>query len=99
MKIVKIYDQKSLLNSSKPGLNVRQLLNPLFFERACRHVDMKRQRSRHQRSKDMVQARRLKYAPPTWIPELPETHAWEKWFNQLDFYGWQRRYNDGRWAL
>jgi hypothetical protein len=57
------------------GLNVRQLLNPIFFERPCRHVDMKRQRSRHQRSKDLAQARRLKMSyVPLWSvppPDLP----------------------------
>jgi hypothetical protein len=57
------------------NLNMRQLLNPLFFERACRHVDMKRQRSRRVRSRAVAQARRLKYMSSTWVPDLSQTHA------------------------
>ena len=80
------------------GLNVRELLNPLFYSVDTRHPDMKRQRSRRQRSRALDAARRLKTQCSTWVPELPETHAWENWFFQL---GWAckefptgRRYNE-----
>jgi hypothetical protein len=60
MKIVNVYDDKW-----RCGLNVRQLLNPLFFDRDRRHPDMKRQASRRQRARDLRAARALKtrYVP------------------------------------
>ena len=61
MKVVSIYDQKSHLTPG-PSLNVRQLLNPIFFSPAIRHPNMKRQLSRRQRSKDLAAARALKLA-------------------------------------
>jgi hypothetical protein len=73
VKIIKIYDKKSCLNPFMHGLNVRKLLNPIFFGRVCRHMDMKRQRSRRQRSKDLAQARRLKTSyVPLWSVSLPD---------------------------
>jgi hypothetical protein len=47
------------------NLNMRQLLNPLFFIRDIRHPDSTRQRGARQRAKDLAAARRLKeqYVP------------------------------------
>ena len=70
MKIINVYDRKSCLNPFHPGLNVRQLLNPPFFEPARRHPDSKRQRSHRLRSEAFAQARRLKaaYVPLCLVP-------------------------------
>ena len=57
-KIIKLYDP--CLNYRRPALNIRQLLNPIFFSPISRHPDMKRQRCRKQRAKDLIAARRLK---------------------------------------
>jgi hypothetical protein len=99
--VIKVYDKKSCLNPFSHNLNVRQLLNPIFFERACRHVDMKRQQSRRQRSKDLAQARRLKATQGAiWVPALPETHAWEDWFDLSAARCWQKkRHVEGRWSV
>ena len=51
-----------VLNPKCGALNVRQLLNPIFFCPVRRHPDMKRQTSRRQRTKDVAAARRLKLA-------------------------------------
>lgn len=42
------------------GLNVRQLLNLIFFLPINHHPNMTRQRRRKQRAKDLTAARRLK---------------------------------------
>ena len=42
------------------NLNMRQLLNPLFYERTVKHPDQKRQRNRRLRAKELRQARELK---------------------------------------
>lgn len=47
----------------RAGLNMRQLLNQIFFSPAVRHPDMKRQRTRRQVAKDRRAARVLKSAP------------------------------------
>ena len=60
MKIINVYDDKSCLNPWRRGLNIRQLLNQLFFDRNRRHPDMKRQASRRQRAMDLRAARALK---------------------------------------
>ena len=44
------------------NLNMRQLLNPLFYTRDVRHTDAKRQRKARQQAKDLRAARRLKTA-------------------------------------
>jgi hypothetical protein len=51
------------------NLNMRQLLNPLFFQRDVRHPDGKRQRSSRQRAKDLAAARQLKreYVPLCYV--------------------------------
>ena len=58
------------------NLNMRQLLNPLFFSRDIRHPDASRQRGARQRAKDLAAARRLKmqYVPLFYVapPEPPE---------------------------
>jgi len=73
MKIIKIFERHGrICPGTGPALNIRQLLNPIFFERACRHVDMKRQRLRRLRSKALAQARWLKYESSTWVPDLPQ---------------------------
>jgi hypothetical protein len=62
MKIIKCFEWRGQLYSGTPrtGLNMRQLLNPIFFCPVRRHPDMKRQPSRRQRSRDLAAARRLK---------------------------------------
>jgi hypothetical protein len=67
------------------NLNVRQLLNPIFFEHTTRHPDHKRQRGMRTRARSLRQARELKTTQSTWVPKLPETHAWEKWYAER---GW-----------
>ena len=64
MKIIKCFEWcgQLYLGTSRKNLNVRQLLNPIFFTPAVRHPDMKRQPSRRQRSKDLAAARALKLA-------------------------------------
>jgi hypothetical protein len=102
VKIIKLFVGRAghVYPGVGPALDIRQLLNPIFFERVCRHVDMKRQRSRRLRSKALVQARRLKTGQnAVWVPPLPETHAWETWFDQLGFYGWRERRNEGGWSV
>jgi len=44
------------------NLNLRQLLNPLFFERRVKHPDRKRQRITRQRDVSIFAARKLKRA-------------------------------------
>ena len=63
MQIVRVYDKLSYLNPSSghgPALNIRQLLNPLFFSVAKRHPDSKRQRCARLRARALKQARELK---------------------------------------
>jgi len=66
-RIVKYFELNNRLYPGTPrsGLNIRQLLNPIFFSPVIRHQDMKRQLSRRQRAKDFAVARRLKsqYVP------------------------------------
>ena len=64
MKVIKIYDQKSYLVPC-PSLNVRQLLNPIFFAGAWppsskKHPDSTRQRRAIQRARGLATARWLK---------------------------------------
>jgi hypothetical protein len=59
-KVIVIRDKQSCLNPFHYGLNMRQLLNPIFFGVDRRHPDMKRQRSRRARSRQLAQARALK---------------------------------------
>jgi hypothetical protein len=42
------------------NLNMKQLLNPIFFERTIKHPDSKRQRNRRLRAKELRQARAAK---------------------------------------
>jgi len=44
------------------NLNLRQLLNPLFFSRDINHLDSTRQRKARQRARDLKAARALKAA-------------------------------------
>ena len=49
------------------NLNMRQLLNPIFYSRDVRHPDSKRQRCSRQRTLERSRARKLKrtlIAPP-----------------------------------
>lgn len=55
------------------NLNMRQLLNPIFFEPVARHPDHRRQRGMRLRARSLRQARELKALGSTWIPELPGT--------------------------
>lgn len=54
-----------VINYPRKSLNIRQLLNPLFFAPVTRHPDTTRQRGARQRAKDLAAARRLKaqYVP------------------------------------
>ena len=49
----------------RKGLNMRQLLNPLFFSPVAHHPDATRQRGARLKAKDLTAARRLKaqYVP------------------------------------
>ena len=75
MKIFVVYD------FARPNLggnlNMRQLLNPLFFSRDIRHTDSTRQRGARQRSKDLAAARRLKeqYVPLCFVDST--VYLWE----------------------
>jgi hypothetical protein len=58
--IVKIYNAKSCLNHRAPALNMRQLLNPLFYSHDVRHPDRKRRRKARVKARALRQARKLK---------------------------------------
>ena len=60
MKCVTIYDALSYVGRPKPPLNMRQLLNPIFFECVTSHADSKRQRAARVRTRAYAQARALK---------------------------------------
>ena len=84
MNIVKI-------NAQAPALNVRQLFNPLFFERTVRHPDMKRQRSRRLRSLTLDGCRALKTAHQgsSWMPKLPDLFSKELFSTEMPrLYAW-----------
>jgi hypothetical protein len=85
MKIIKIYEPSPFHNTR--ALNMRQLLNPIFFSVDCRHPDQKRQRSSRRRTRALRNARNLKAQQFTWVPDLPTTDAWETWFAAR---GWTR---------
>ena len=72
MKIVIIHDSQSCLNPFKYGLNIRQLLNPIFFSRDVKHPDRKRQRCTKLRDRAIQAARELKHmeVPRTLIPPV-----------------------------
>lgn len=58
MKIVFVH---SFVFPSRGGnLNMRQLLNPIFYSREVRHPDSKRQRCSRQRTLERSRARKLK---------------------------------------
>ena len=60
-KIIEIHEPGFYSSWRSPSsLNIRQLLNPIFFSPISCHPDMKRQRCRKQRAKDLTAARRLK---------------------------------------
>ena len=44
------------------NLNMKQLLNPIFFTRSCKHPDRKRQRSTRRRDLMLWGARQIKRA-------------------------------------
>ena len=70
----------------RSALNIRQLLNPIFYPpRVTRHPDQKRQRSVCRRDRALAAARRLKaesaYVPLCQAPpvEPPDNYAgWER---------------------
>lgn len=57
MKIIVIHD---FSHNYGGNLNVRQLLNPIFFERSVRHPDRKRQRCTKRRDLYLWGARQLR---------------------------------------
>jgi len=75
-----------VLNTPPCGLNLFHLVHSMR-----RHPDMKRQQCRRQRSKALQAARALKYTSVGWVPQLPETHAWEAHFN-VRGWSWRSRY-------
>jgi hypothetical protein len=65
--------------SLRGNLNMRQLLNPIFFERDTRHPDATRQRGARRRSKDRAVARRLKgqYVPLCFVDRTVYLLSWD----------------------
>ena len=63
MDYVTIYDALSYVGRPRPPLNMRQLLNPIFFERTVAHTDTKKQRKARIRTRAYAQARALKAMP------------------------------------
>ena len=59
-----------IVDSGQRGLNMRQLLNPIFFSPVSVHTDGTRQRKARLHRLDMRRARALKSGPPTVI-DLP----------------------------
>ena len=61
------------------NLNMRQLLNPLFYARDVRHPDPTRQRGAWQRAKDLAAARRLKaqYVPLCFVDRCCYIHSFD----------------------
>ena len=57
MKIIVVHDFGRPWRGG--NLNVKQLLNTIFFERSVRHPDRKRQRCTKQRDLDIWRARKL----------------------------------------
>ena len=59
------------------NLNMRQLLNPLFYSRSVRHPDTTRQRGARQRAKDLAAARQLKaqYVPLCFVDRSCYIHT------------------------
>ena len=89
MKIVNVYGHS--FQPFRPALNMRQLLNPIFYAVDRRHPDMKRQRSRRQRAKDTAAARALKavYVPLCRVaPPDPS-----EWFDANDGRRRERSYS------
>lgn len=94
MKVVSIYDQKSCLVPG-PSLNIRQLLNPIFYAGNAwplagkRHPDSTRQRRAVQRTCDLATARELKrkfqYVPLCLVP--PPEKMVGYWRSGQRFYG------------
>ena len=77
MKIIVIRDfNRPYLGGN---LNVRQLLNPLFFAPVTRHPDSTRQRGARQRDKDLAAARRLKaqYVPLCFVDRSCYIHNFD----------------------
>ena len=91
MKIINIYGHS--LNPFHSALNMRQLLNPIFFSIDQRHPDMKRQHSRRQRSKDLAAARKLKmaYVPLCKVaPPDPPDNSWRDGLFSQPFHAMMR---------
>lgn len=63
------------------SLNIRKLLNPIFFSVEKAHPDSKRQRGKRLRSKRLNAARALK-AKPAKETALPVTPIGKKWLDQ-----------------
>ena len=74
MQII-VIDRMARQNHRMPPLNVRQLLNPIFFSPVERHPDSTRQRSARRRTKALAQARKLKSRRCSWVAPLPV--VWE----------------------
>ena len=89
VRVLHVYDDRALLRHAGHGrwLNVAQLLNPIFFERDVRHLDMKRQRGRRLRDRALRAARELKAADPGFVAALTRADM-EEW--KRGRYDWMR---------
>ena len=72
-----------VVNYPRKSLNIRQLLNPLFFTPTTRHPDPTRQRGARQKAKDLAAARRLKaqYVPLCFVDRscyIPDYFDYER---------------------
>ena len=62
-----------VVKSSEQCLNIRQLLNPIFYSRApVRHPCRKRQRNTRLRDLTRARQRRMKEERLWWLPTLPD---------------------------
>lgn len=90
-KIINVIELRGQVYLGIPhaALNIRQLLNLIFFTPAKKHPDMTRQRSRRQAAKDLAAARRLKAQAIPLCRVAPvdppdNLDAWDRsrWFSQ-----------------
>ena len=81
-----------VIKNAPVGLNIRQLLNPLFFSKDRRHPDSKRQRPARIKAKAFKQALQLKcrevprslVPPPTPSFDRKSYHAVRFWLEGGD---------------
>ena len=88
MKIFVVYDFSRPYRGG--NLNMRQLLNPLFYSRNVRHPDSTRQRVARQRAKDLAAARRMKaqYVPLCFVDRTVYLRTDWTWYT--DYPTWRK---------